>query len=180
MTPDEIALDPIAAAVRQTALGRYVTDRCRLEGDCWIWTGATNGDGYAQMNTGRFGKALAHKALYETVRGPLAAGKRLANTCGVRACCNPEHWAPKSPGRIIAEQYRSGARAGERLYYACLKGHMRRRRCVGSFERAEQARQLRDAGLNYQQIGAALGVSEVTAKRWVSGRSWRRPSPFGV
>ena len=35
---------------------------------------------------------MVHTAAYILERGPLPAGKRLANRCGRRACVNPEHW----------------------------------------------------------------------------------------
>jgi hypothetical protein len=181
MTPADIALDPIAAAVRALPIGRYVTDRCTPDGDCWRFVGSSNGHGYAQINRPKdFGRGLAHTMLWTAVNGPLGR-RRLANTCGLRACCNPEHWRAMTPGQVISRQYASGERgSADRQYQAALKGHAARRvgRMPGSPQAVATAIDMREAGLTDAQIAEAMGVSQRTANYWARGLSWRKPSPF--
>jgi len=63
---------------------------------CWIWMGKVNKFGYGSLYwQGR--ERIAHRLLYETVRGPVAAGLQLDHLCRVRCCVNPAHLEPVTP-----------------------------------------------------------------------------------
>jgi hypothetical protein len=58
-------------------------------GDCLIWTGAKNTDGYGvfRREGDRAGSlVLAHRFYYELTRGPIPAGLELDHTCNTRDC----------------------------------------------------------------------------------------------
>lgn len=66
---------------------KYLVDP---ETGCWIWTGASNGNGWAIFSVG--GKAImAHRYAYETFVGHIDKGARIRRTCGVPVCVNPDH-----------------------------------------------------------------------------------------
>ena len=60
--------------------------RSRLEGDCIVWTGSLDKDGY-----GRLGKGLAHRCSYAQFVGEIPAGMTVDHVCFRRACINPLH-----------------------------------------------------------------------------------------
>lgn len=66
-------------------------------GDCWLWTGARNGNGYGRFSIGGRGSspALAHRVAYELVVGPIPEGMQIDHraTC-FRHCVNPAHLRP--------------------------------------------------------------------------------------
>jgi hypothetical protein len=68
------------------------SDKCRItfylkkEGDCWIYTGGLNRNGY-----GKFGKKSAHRASYEIFKGEIPSGKYVCHSCDNPSCFNPEH-----------------------------------------------------------------------------------------
>ena len=84
--------------------GRYVAydERTRLEQfeakyvpepntGCWLWTGATIGDGrYGQYWDGRR-KLPAHRWSYMAMRGPIGDGLQLDHRCRTTLCVNPWH-----------------------------------------------------------------------------------------
>ncbi len=181
MTPDDFLDEPEILAIRALEFGRWVTDRCALVGDCWLWRCSVNNYGYAQMNTARYGRGMPHRMLFEQLRGePLnAKSQRLQNRCGSRHCCNPKHWHVVAAGKVIADQYRKHQRgSAERIRASALRAHSARASRVGSFEKAAQARDMRAAGSTSQQIALHFGISKTTAKRWASGRAWAPPSMF--
>lgn len=55
---------------------------------CWLWTAATDPDGYGRVGwEGRNRKA--HRIVYQLLRGSLPA--ELDHTCRIRHCVNPAH-----------------------------------------------------------------------------------------
>lgn len=79
--------------------GCYCDSRCHVlahvekRGECWIWTGAINANGYGQIK--REGKAQrAHRVSYMAFVGPIPADLQLDHTCKVRMCVNPAHLEP--------------------------------------------------------------------------------------
>lgn len=61
--------------------------------DCWVWVGARTAAGYGQLNL-RYRRTYAHRAAYETWRGPIPDGLHIDHLCRVRACANPWHMEP--------------------------------------------------------------------------------------
>lgn len=162
------------------SLSDYVLARCVACGDCFLWTGALNGSGYPEMNTGRFGKGRPNVKLWIEQKGPYdTRRRRLINTCGSRHCCNLEHWRLVSAGEVVRRQYALKQRGGrERMYRAGLRGALKRSDLPGNPGKAAQARAMRDAGYTNAQIAAHFGISKPTAQRWASGNAYRPHSVF--
>lgn len=60
---------------------------------CWLWQGEMNRNGYGRVWVN--GKRLmAHRVVYESLRGPIGEGLLLDHLCRNRACCNPDHLEP--------------------------------------------------------------------------------------
>src|SRR3954470_23229007 len=58
---------------------------------CWEWTGAKS-DGYGLFSTsGAKGSMGAHRWIYESVMGPVAADLEIDHLCRNRACVNLAH-----------------------------------------------------------------------------------------
>ena len=64
-------------------------------GDCWVYRGATNHNGYAIMSVGGKRVARAHRVAYRLAHGPIPAGLHVDHVwlkgCRHRACVRPEH-----------------------------------------------------------------------------------------
>lgn len=74
---------------RPRTLFERLLSRAIIDGDCWIWTGSTNGRyGRLEIN-GR--TRYAHMATYELLRAPIPTGASLAHLCGRPLCINPAH-----------------------------------------------------------------------------------------
>jgi len=59
---------------------------------CWLWDGACDGKGYGiLLGPGRKGLLLAHRVVYQLIRGPIPNGLCLDHLCRVRCCVNPDH-----------------------------------------------------------------------------------------
>ena len=61
------------------------------DGDCWLWTGAVNDQGYGKLTVGAHRAYRAHRYSYELVHSPLEPGMCALHRCDVRRCVNPAH-----------------------------------------------------------------------------------------
>ena len=59
-------------------------------GDCWLWTGSRNWDGYGQFQL-KDRSVRAHRFAYETQVGPIPDGLEIDHLCRVRACARVDH-----------------------------------------------------------------------------------------
>src|SRR5882724_5383629 len=67
------------------------------ETGCWVWTGATNGNGYPRVSTGIKNKMMpAHRAFYEKKYGELSPDNEPHHKCKNFRCVNPDHMEPKT------------------------------------------------------------------------------------
>ncbi len=117
---------------------------------CWIWQGRLNKDGYGVYSAPdiRPGGVLAHRAMYEQLRGPIPAGKQLDHLCRQHDCCNPDHTEPVDN----ATNSRRGARA----------------KLTWDMVRAIRA----DTG-NCPEIGRHFGISPTHVSQIRTGKRWR-------
>ena len=68
----------------------------RREGECLVWTGALNSEGYGRLR-GR-GRTLApHRVAYEVAHGPIPEGAQVDHSCHNRACLEVEHLRLATP-----------------------------------------------------------------------------------
>lgn len=64
--------------------------RVDRSGECWLWQGSKNSDGYGSLKYQ--GRMLSpHRLAYELSVGPIPEGSDLDHLCRNRACANPDH-----------------------------------------------------------------------------------------
>ena len=97
------------------ALPANLVTRIDAEGDCWLWIGQIDPNGY-----GRLSGQLAHRRVYEALVGPIQQGLELDHLCRVRHCVNPDHAEPVS-GRL--NRLRSFGWGMNARKTHCINGH---------------------------------------------------------
>jgi hypothetical protein len=80
----------------EVKLLHHIEARIMAEGDCLVWTGTKNIDGYGRMFLGWNEKRqpirrFAHRIFYELVNGRIPDGLDIDHLCRNRACANPDH-----------------------------------------------------------------------------------------
>ncbi len=66
------------------------------ETGCWLWTGATQPNGYGRFREGGVGSKVlfAHRFSYEMLVGPIPPGHAVDHLCRNPSCVNPRHLRP--------------------------------------------------------------------------------------
>jgi hypothetical protein len=92
----------------------FFWSRLESRGDCLIWTGARNADGYGI--TSYQNKTLsAHRLAYFYTYGEFPENKMLDHLCRNRPCANPEHLEPVNNAENLARSMP--------YHIYCRKGH---------------------------------------------------------
>lgn len=87
---------------------------------CWLWLGVCDTANYGRIMI-QTKRVMAHRWLYEYLKGPIKAGYQLDHKCRVTSCVNPNHLQPVSP---YENTLRGTAPAIKRaLSKTCINGH---------------------------------------------------------
>jgi len=115
----------------------------REDGSCWIWPRRLTG-GYGQLRVGNK-VILAHRVSFQLFKQPVPAGHMLLNTCGNKACVNPDHWCLSSGGGSQVRRNRpdkrkgGGWKPGKRLEYGIKRIYEKQRELDKALKTAEEA-----------------------------------------
>ena len=88
---------------------------------CVLWSGYRNTEGYGRVRYQGSPPLLAHRVVFELVRGPIPKGLTLDHLCRNRACVNPEHLEPVTLRLNILRGESPSARHAAKT--KCKNGH---------------------------------------------------------
>lgn len=105
--------------------------RLAADGDCQLWTMATNPSGYGVFRIGVAGTnytCTAHRVAWMLANGrPVPLGMEVDHTCRRRGCCEPRHLEAVSKRENIARSHgRSLATQAETVRVGKRSIHLRR------------------------------------------------------
>ena len=139
--------------------------RVDTSGECWVWTGYINQDGYGRLSIdGRL--IMAHRVSWELHHGPIPDGMRVLHDCpggDNPACVNPSHlW--------IGTQR-------DNIRDMLLKQRQQRGETNGNARLTESdVRTIRDlvaGGMNQSQVARLYGIAPNHICRIVNRRRWQ-------
>ena len=133
------------------------------ETGCWNWIRGTNNMGYGMIKTGIRSK-LAHRAMYEVVRGEKVPDHLdLCHQCDNPPCCNPDHLFIGTRAENMQDAGRKGRiPLGEAKPNAKL-----------THEQVAHIREMAARGMAQRRIAEMVGISFKTINSVVLRKSWR-------
>jgi hypothetical protein len=155
--------DGAVVSENERILERFMAKVDKQENGCWLWTAATDRDGYGHFSFERR-TAQAHRVAYELLVGPIPEGLTLDHLCRERRCVSPEHLEPVTIGVNTLRGEAFTARQARQTH--CKRGHEftsentspqvagRGRRCRACAQDARRRRTLRERADRLTGAGA--------------------------
>jgi predicted NBD/HSP70 family sugar kinase len=140
--------------VKTSLRGRFFA-HVRRSPTCWIWTGATDPDGYGVMADGPKTRG-AHRVSYELHHRQIPPGALIMHSCDVPACVNPAHLCVGTKRTNALDMTMKGRRASK------LNG-----------AKVAAIRARAEAGETAEDLGRCFGVHATTIRNIVKRRSWK-------
>ena len=134
------------------------------DGECLMFHGCLNEDGYGRIN-GEFGKLVfVHRAVWERDNGLIPSGHVVMHSCDRPACIEPSHLRLGTQRENIADMDRKGRRVS-------LVGSMHRRAILTESD-IPRIRAMLERGDTCISIAGIYGVTEGMIRHIKKGRAW--------
>lgn len=155
---------------KKASLVERLERRTKHEGECWLWIGCVNNQGYGQITTG--GKTLlTHRVAYEHLVGPIPEGMNALHRCDTPRCWNPAHLflgthADNIADKIAKKRHIFGER--HQWYGRSNHGDAHPSTKITDADMAD-IRLLAGFGLSHSAIAREYGVQQSCISRRLSG-----------
>jgi hypothetical protein len=132
---------------------------------CWLWLGATDGEGYGYLKRRKNGKQYgikAHRHIWEFFNGKIPIGMNALHRCDIPLCVNPNHiflGTQTDNVRDMESKGRAVHFSGEKNGRAKLS--------------EDQVCEIRKSKLPSRHLGRIYNVSKTQILRIRKGLSWQ-------
>lgn len=156
------------SGISDTLLSLFLS-RIDKSGECWIYTGPTDGDGY-----GKIGTFSAHRLMYDLLHGPIPVGFEVLHKCDNPPCVKPQHLWLGTQSDNIRDMVRKGRHPGARwkAEKTDLTYQRRRRKLTPDIVR-ELRRRYAEGGVDQRTLSREFGISQQNVSAIINRLKWR-------
>lgn len=130
-------------------------------GDCWLWTGCTDDDGYGRFERKPRKRISAHKFSFLEFRGDIPDGLNVCHTCDIRNCVNPDHLWLGDNNANTQDMYRKGR-----------SRHLRGEAIGNSKLREQDVIAIRASNETQEVLAQRYGVVRTLISRVINRKVW--------
>jgi len=150
-------------------------------GQCWLWTGARDDQGYGSIKEGGRGSRLlkAHRVSWALHHGKLSDSINVLHECDNPACVRDSHLFVGT----FADNSRDAAAKGRTVYQAHPERIPHGESAGGaklSATDVEAIRKLRARGWTQRRIAGRFGVTQAAISLVLLGKTWKHPRRIGA
>lgn len=132
---------------------------------CWLWTAATNDDGYGHFRSTEGKYVNAHRFSYQLHKGAIPAGLTVMHSCDKRHCVNPDHLSLGTHAQNMADCKAKGRSTwGEK--------NKRNKLTASQVREIREAYSIKGRVSNTKELAAIYNVAVGTITNITSGRTW--------
>lgn len=146
---------------------RLISKSREDDNGCWVWTASRtrNGYGAVQVCSPKRSKIGAHRAMMQSIVGPLESDAYVCHKCDVKLCINPDHLFLGSAGDNARDRQSKGRGAN-------VSGERNPMSLASDAAIAKAVEQI-VAGESVKTISERLGVSVAAVRVWLRKRGIR-------
>jgi hypothetical protein len=110
--------------VVRRSLEERLFEKTEWQGECLVWTGYVNEDGYGRFSEGghQGRMVMVHRVAWELVHGPIPDGMRVLHSCDNPPCVLDEHLFLGTQADNVQDMLSKGRASGQSLT-ECKAGH---------------------------------------------------------
>lgn len=146
-----------------TADQRRFLSKVRCSEGCWEWQAYCLPGGYGQFSIAGQ-NVLAHRAVYDLLKGSVSDGAHVCHKCDNPKCCNPEHLFLGTQADNMADKIAKGRAA-------C--GAVLRTNSKLTEDAVREIRSLHGKVLQ-RELACRFGVSQATISEISSHKKWKQ------
>ena len=161
-------------AVPRTPIEDRFWPKVDKSGDCWLWTGGQNLQGYGVISKGGHvsRKMLAHRLAYELANGPIPEGVNVLHRCDTPLCVRADHLFLGSQEENIHDMWSKGRQGGQ-FAPGSTSGEKNHRARLTAEQVADIRRRYAAGGVTQDALAAEYGVSRPAIGLIVRGKNWK-------
>lgn len=125
---------------------------------CWLWKGASKGNGYGHVKY-KSRNIPAHRMAYQLFIGEVPESMDVCHVCDNRQCVNPDHLFLGSRSENMQDAKQKGRTSGGHRKH--LKEHV-----------VQEIKQRLSAGISVKKLSRVYGLSEHRINAIKSGRTY--------
>jgi len=142
-------------------------------GDCWLWTGATNNQGYGQVGADNHKTILAHRASWMMAYGTIKDGLCVCHHCDTPACVNPAHLFLGTYSENAKDMYAKGRGWLSRHRDALPAGEAHHNARLTEMQVREIRRLYALDAVSQGELSRRFGVARTSIRNIVTGEGWK-------
>lgn len=155
---------------------RFISKVNKVEGGCWLWTGALNNYKYGSFWGHK--QVGAHRWSFEYHKGPIPKGLGVHHSCDEPSCVNPDHLSVGTQKQNIADAIKRNRlatkdRQGSKTHPEKVNKGVKNGNSKLKDDDVREIRILYGFGFSQRELAEMYGVKRSPIAFLLNGKTWK-------